>query len=77
MLIAGTQLLGRKYHVFGQGLMGGGLATLYFAVFAAGNLWHLIEMPVAFALLAIEFCFRKQRLAVTERRPREDAVSAS
>ena len=45
MLVAGTQMLGRRYHVFGQGLLGGGLATLYFAVFAAGNLWKIIKMP--------------------------------
>ena len=39
--------------------------------------WLLAPMPVAFALLAIEFVFRMYRLASAERRPREDAVSAS
>jgi TRAP-type transport system small permease protein len=39
--------------------------------------WLLAPMPLAFALLAIEFVFRMQRLALSERRPREDAVSAS
>lgn len=39
--------------------------------------WLLAPMPVAFALLAIEFVFRMHRLARAERRPREDAVSAS
>jgi TRAP-type transport system small permease protein len=39
--------------------------------------WLLAPMPVVFALLAIEFGFRMQRLALAERRPREDAVSAS
>jgi TRAP-type transport system small permease protein len=39
--------------------------------------WLLAPMPVAFGLLAIEFVFRMQRLALAERRPREDAVSAS
>lgn len=39
--------------------------------------WLLAPMPVAFALLAIEFGFRMQRLAVAERHPRADAVSAS
>lgn len=39
--------------------------------------WLLAPMPVAFALLAIEFVFRMHRLASGERRPREDAVSAS
>jgi TRAP-type transport system small permease protein len=39
--------------------------------------WLLAPMPVAFALLGCEFVFRMQRLALAERRPREDAVSAS
>jgi TRAP-type C4-dicarboxylate transport system permease small subunit len=39
--------------------------------------WLLAPMPLAFALLAIEFVFRMHRLASGERRPREDAVSAS
>ena len=38
--------------------------------------WLLAPMPIAFALLALEFVFRMQRLALAERRPREDAVSA-
>ncbi len=51
LLTSGTRLLGGRYHVFGQGLMGGGLATLYFAVFAAANFYHLIEVVPAFALM--------------------------
>ena len=39
--------------------------------------WLLAPMPAAFALLAVEFGFRMHRLASAERRPREDAVSAS
>jgi TRAP-type C4-dicarboxylate transport system permease small subunit len=39
--------------------------------------WLLWPIPVAFALLSIEFLFRMHRLALSERRPREDAVSAS
>jgi len=40
--------------------------------------WPLLApMPAAFALLAVEFGFRMHRLASAERRPREDAVSAS
>jgi TRAP-type C4-dicarboxylate transport system permease small subunit len=39
--------------------------------------WLLAPMPVAFALLAVEFVFRMHRLVLAERRPREDAVSAS
>jgi TRAP-type C4-dicarboxylate transport system permease small subunit len=39
--------------------------------------WLLWPMPVAFALVAVEFVFRMHRLALSEQRPREDAVSAS
>jgi TRAP-type C4-dicarboxylate transport system permease small subunit len=63
---------------------GAGVAA---ASFANGSLsiktlvlpeWPLLApMPVAFALLALEFVFRMHRLARAEHRPREDAVSAS
>src|SRR5260221_3161847 len=53
MLAGGTQLLGRRYHVLGQGLLGGGLATLYFAIFAAANRYHLIGMIPAFVLISL------------------------
>ena len=53
MMIAGTRLLGRKYHLLGQGLLGGGLATLYFAVFAAANIYHLIDQGPAFVLMGV------------------------
>ena len=39
--------------------------------------WLLAPMPIAFALLCMEFVFRMWRLAQGEQRPREDAVSAS
>lgn len=39
--------------------------------------WILTPVPVMFALLAIEFIFRMHRLALSERRIRDDAVSAS
>ena len=39
--------------------------------------WLLAPMPLAFVLLGIEFLFRMHRLAQAERRPRDDAVSAS
>jgi uncharacterized membrane protein len=52
MLIAGTNMLGRKYQVLGQGLMGGGFASLYFSVFAAYEYYHLISGLPAFALMA-------------------------
>ncbi|MCU0961309.1 MAG: DUF2339 domain-containing protein [Pirellulaceae bacterium] len=52
MVAVGTQLLGKKYHLFGQGLMGGGIALLYFAVFAAHSYYHLVEAVPAFAWMA-------------------------
>jgi TRAP-type C4-dicarboxylate transport system permease small subunit len=39
--------------------------------------WLLAPMPAAFALVAVEFVFRMQRLLGAERGPRADAVSAS
>jgi len=39
--------------------------------------WLLAPMPLSFALLSVEFLFRMHRLALSERRPRDDAVSAS
>jgi uncharacterized membrane protein len=54
MLIAGARLLGGRYSVFGQGLLGGGLATLYFAVFAAHSFYHLVpDATTAFALMTL------------------------
>jgi low affinity Fe/Cu permease len=44
-------MLGRKYHAFGQGLIGGGIATLYFSVFAAFHFYDMIDMLTAFALM--------------------------
>lgn len=52
-LAAGTQMLGKRYHLLGQGLMGGGIAILYFAIFAATNFYHMIEVLPAFALMAL------------------------
>jgi uncharacterized membrane protein len=53
MLIVGVQMLGRWYHLLGQGLIGAGLATLYFSVFAAASLHHLIETLPAFGLMLV------------------------
>jgi hypothetical protein len=51
MLAGGMNMLGRKYHAFGQGLIGGGIATLYFSVFAAFHFYDMIDMLTAFALM--------------------------
>lgn len=52
LLVGGVRLFGRQYSLLGQGLAGAGLATLYFAVFAATNLFHLIPTLAGFALMA-------------------------
>ena len=39
--------------------------------------WLLGPMPLTFVLLGVEFFFRMHRLALSERRPRDDAVSAA
>lgn len=53
LLIGGTRILGGKYHILGQGLMGGGIATLYFSAFAAFNFYHLVSQPVAFGAMIL------------------------
>ncbi|MBV9239205.1 MAG: TRAP transporter small permease [Xanthobacteraceae bacterium] len=39
--------------------------------------WIMAPMPVCFLMLAIEFIFRMRSLALADRAPRADAVSAS
>ncbi|WP_397570032.1 DUF2339 domain-containing protein [Schlesneria sp. T3-172] len=53
LLTAGTRLLGGRYQIMGQGLMGGGLAMLYFSIYAGANFYHLIEPVAAFALMGV------------------------
>lgn len=53
LLTGGTRILGGRYHILGQGLMGGGVATLYFSAFAAANFYHLIPMEAAFAAMIL------------------------
>lgn len=53
LLIGGTRILGGRYHILGQGLMGGGISTLYFSAFAAANFYHLIPMGAAFAAMIL------------------------
>lgn len=54
MLIGGLRLIGRKYHVIGQGLLGGGLLVFYFSMYAASpSLYSLLPSVGAFALMAL------------------------
>ena len=52
MLVAGTRLLGGRYQLLGQGLLGGGLAAVYAAVYAAHQMFGLVGPGPAFALMA-------------------------
>jgi uncharacterized membrane protein len=56
LLVGGTRLLGRAYHLLGQGLIGAGIATLYFSVFAAVNFYKLIDVYPAFGLMILITC---------------------
>ena len=56
LLAAGTRLLGKAYHLLGQGLIGAGIATLYFSVFAAMNFYKMIDVYTAFALMILITC---------------------
>ncbi|HEX4128695.1 MAG TPA: DUF2339 domain-containing protein [Pirellulales bacterium] len=53
MITVGIRMLGKQYHVMGQGLIGGGIATLYFAVFAAYHFYKLLPMTPAFGLMIV------------------------
>jgi uncharacterized membrane protein len=53
MLAIGTRLLGKTYHLLGQGLLGGGFAVLYFSAFASYSFYHLLGALPAFALMAL------------------------
>jgi uncharacterized membrane protein len=52
LLAAGIRLLGHRYHLIAQGLLGAGLAIWYAAIFAAFNRYNLISVGTAFALMA-------------------------
>jgi uncharacterized membrane protein len=53
LIIGGSRLLGSVYNLLGHGLIGGGIATLYFSAFAAVNFYHLIGIYPAFALMGL------------------------
>ncbi|PPD32990.1 MAG: hypothetical protein CTY18_09755, partial [Methylomonas sp.] len=53
MIVGGVRLVGSKYHLFSQGLLGGGIAVLYFSVFAAHSFYHLLEAYPTFALMIL------------------------
>jgi uncharacterized membrane protein len=53
MLGSGARLLGGHYQLIGQGFLGGGIATLYFSVFASHGLYRLVDLPLAFGMMTL------------------------
>ena len=53
----GTRLSGNSFRPFGHGMIGSGIATLYFAVFAAHHFHNLIGPGPAFALMIVVTAF--------------------
>lgn len=53
MIVGGVRLVGGRYHLFSQGLIGGGIAVLYFSVFAAFSFYHLLDVYPTFALMIL------------------------
>ena len=43
----------KDYHTFGLYLIGGGLATLYFATYAAFQIYYLVSQPAAFGIMVL------------------------
>ena len=43
MLGGGLRLLGKRWNVLGQGFVGGGIAILYFSMYALGPRYHLVD----------------------------------
>lgn len=51
MIVGGSRLLNKVYHLLGQGLMGGGVAVLYCTVYAAHHFYGLVSNMSAFAAM--------------------------
>lgn len=52
-LFAGNKFRKKDYTAFGLSLVGGGIATLYFATFAAFQLYHLFAQTPSFLLMVL------------------------
>jgi len=53
MLILGVKNFHKKYDILAQGFLGGGLATLYFSMYAAGPMYHKIPFVGVFILMIL------------------------
>jgi uncharacterized membrane protein len=51
LIYSGLRFVRAGYSVYGQMISGGGAAILYLSTYAAFNFYHLIERPLAFALM--------------------------
>lgn len=51
MILGGLRFINRQLHILGQGFIGGGLAILYFSMFAAGPLYNLLPSPAVFSIM--------------------------
>jgi uncharacterized membrane protein len=51
-IAAGLRIAKKSYRLYGQILAGAGVAILYVSIYAAFNLYHLINHPVAFGLMS-------------------------
>ncbi|MFC1850199.1 DUF2339 domain-containing protein [candidate division CSSED10-310 bacterium] len=50
---AGEFFRRKSYHLFGLVIVGGGVATLYFATFAAFQVYQLLSQPLSFGIMII------------------------
>lgn len=53
LLTIGERYQQRRLSTFAQGLSGGGIAVLYFAVYAAFQIYRLVPLPPAFAMSVV------------------------
>ena len=52
-MVAGSQFRKKSFEAFGLSLIGGGIATLYFATFAAFQIYHLFTHAPSFLIMII------------------------
>ncbi len=53
LLASGMRMINRRWNILGQGFIGGGLAILYFSMYAAGPMYKLFDQRLVFALMAV------------------------
>ncbi|MCK4982595.1 MAG: DUF2339 domain-containing protein [Victivallaceae bacterium] len=53
MLISSLLMANKKYHKIAMGLLGGGIAVLYFSIFAAYGIYHLITVGPAYGFMIL------------------------